>query len=99
VAFAGIGRPEKFFATLEEKGARLIGKYAFPDHHPYHPAELGELVAEAETNSAALITTSKDYVRLPKHFQEQVGVLTVTIAWDDEEALRRVLTPVLAKLG
>lgn len=98
VAFAGIGRPEKFFATLEEKGAKLVGAYAFPDHHPYHPAEIGELVTEAEASGAALITTAKDYVRLPKHLQEQVGMLQVSLVWDDEDALRRVLAPVLARL-
>jgi len=98
VAFAGIGRPEKFFETLEGKGAKLLGAYAFPDHHPYHPTEIGELVEEAESNGAALITTAKDYVRLPKHFQEQVGVLRVSVVWDDEEALRRVLAPVFDRL-
>ncbi|HVI53313.1 MAG TPA: tetraacyldisaccharide 4'-kinase [Candidatus Sulfotelmatobacter sp.] len=98
IAFAGIGRPEKFFDTLESKGAKLVGAYAFPDHHPYHPTEIGEMLAEAETHAAALITTSKDFVRLPKHLQEQVGVLTVSVVWDDEEALRKVLEPVLSKL-
>lgn len=98
VAFAGIGRPNKFFDTLEAKGARLVAAYAFPDHHPYHPTEIGELLAEAETHAAALITTAKDFVRLPKHAQEQVGVLKVDVSWDDEAALLRVLAPVLARL-
>src|SRR5579864_4492798 len=39
VAFAGIGRPAKFFASLEEVGARLAARHAFPDHHPYRAAE------------------------------------------------------------
>ena len=43
VAFAGIGRPTKFFHTLEKLGADIVEGYAFPDHYPYHPAEIGEL--------------------------------------------------------
>ncbi len=35
VAFAGIGRPEKFFRTLAAAGGRIVAQHAFPDHHPY----------------------------------------------------------------
>ena len=40
VAFAGIGRPEKFFETLQELGAEVIDTHAFPDHHRYIPSEI-----------------------------------------------------------
>ncbi len=99
VAFAGIGRPEKFFESLEGLGAVIVGGYGFPDHHPYHPTEVSELIAEAERQEAALITTTKDYVRLPPHLRGQVGVLRVSVTWADEAALLRVLDPVLQRLA
>jgi tetraacyldisaccharide 4'-kinase len=34
LAFAGIGRPAKFFTSLAATGARLVARHAFPDHHP-----------------------------------------------------------------
>jgi tetraacyldisaccharide 4'-kinase len=91
VALAGIGRPEKFFATLEEAGARLIRTYAFPDHHRYREDELARPLAEAERAGAMVVTTSKDWVRLPREIRERVHVLRVTVAWDDVAALETML--------
>jgi tetraacyldisaccharide 4'-kinase len=63
-AFAGIARPEKFFATLAEAGGLLVGQHAFADHHPFTEDEAGHLMAEAAAKQAVLITTEKDHVRL-----------------------------------
>jgi tetraacyldisaccharide 4'-kinase len=94
VAFAGIGRPAKFFATLEAAGARLAARHAFPDHHRYADAELARLRAEAEHTGAMLVTTAKDRVRLAPGVQAHVHVLSVTLAWDDVKALEDVLNRV-----
>lgn len=83
VAFAGLGRPEKFFATLEGLGCDLAAERAFPDHHPYTEADLEPLAATGLT----MVTTAKDRVRLPTSFRDRVAVLTVTLAWADEAAL------------
>jgi tetraacyldisaccharide 4'-kinase len=91
VAFAGIGRPAKFFATLEGQGARLLARHAFPDHHVYAEAELGRLCVEAGTQGAVLITTAKDAARLSPSWRAQVRVLAVDVAWEDEVALAAML--------
>jgi tetraacyldisaccharide 4'-kinase len=64
LAFCGIGRPAKFFATLEEAGIPAAETRAFPDHHPFSEAEARTLIAEAKALGAALLTTEKDRVRL-----------------------------------
>ena len=66
--FAGIGRPEKFFETLRELGANLVGTRSFPDHHAFTPGELDDLGHEAARLGATLVTTEKDRVRLPPDF-------------------------------
>jgi tetraacyldisaccharide 4'-kinase len=91
VAFAGIGRPEKFFRTLTELGARILGRHAFADHHRYTDGELAALADEAARTGARLITTVKDAVRLPPHWRERVAVLKVEIAWQDEAAVATLL--------
>ena len=91
VAFAGIGRPAKFFATLEGVGARLATRHAFADHHPYRAAELQRLLAEAEAAHAVLVTTAKDAVRLPGEWRAHVEVLSVRAEFDDGAALDRLL--------
>jgi tetraacyldisaccharide 4'-kinase len=67
-AFAGIGHPDKFFQMLEQSGGHLIGTRAFPDHHPFTPLECQELSDLATRDQALLVTTEKDFVRLPKGF-------------------------------
>jgi tetraacyldisaccharide 4'-kinase len=64
IAFAGIGRPEKFLATLRGLGAEIIAMHDFPDHHAFSDAEAEQLLAEADRHRAALLTTEKDMVRL-----------------------------------
>ncbi len=98
VAFAGIGRPNKFFTSLDRLGANIVEAYAFPDHHPYHPNEISELVGRATMHEAALITTAKDMVRIPPHLRGEIGVLNVIVAWEDEDAVLKVLSNVV-KVG
>jgi len=91
LAFAGIGRPEKFFATLEALGAELAGRVPFADHHPYRPAEVAALLERAAALGALPVTTAKDAVRLPADTRARVHVLPVTVAWEDPGALDRLL--------
>jgi tetraacyldisaccharide 4'-kinase len=64
LAFCGIGRPQKFFDTLNATGAALVAQTAFPDHHPYTESDARSLLEQAETLGAQLVTTEKDWVRL-----------------------------------
>lgn len=97
LAFAGIGRPEKFFATLREAGASLRGTRAFPDHHPFTPADLAALAAEARRLGAGLVTTAKDAVRLPPAFADQVEILRVRLCFADPPALRAQIAAALGR--
>jgi tetraacyldisaccharide 4'-kinase len=94
-AFAGIGRPEKFFATLRALGADLVGTRAFPDHHPFRVAELEGLRRDAERAGAHLITTAKDIVRVPSAQRAGIEVLEVEIRWADPAALAGLIRPVV----
>jgi tetraacyldisaccharide 4'-kinase len=91
VAFAGIGRPEKFFATLRACGAHLVAAHPFPDHAPYAPKALRRLVAEARARDAMLVTTEKDAVRLPPALRHEVMALPVRLRLAQPDALDRLL--------
>ncbi|MEO1493740.1 MAG: tetraacyldisaccharide 4'-kinase [Pseudomonadota bacterium] len=91
VAFAGIGRPEKFFTTLREMGADLVETHGFPDHHVYPAAILKRLIHTARQRDAMLVTTEKDAVRLPPAFRREVMVVQVTLELDDWTGVDAIL--------
>jgi tetraacyldisaccharide 4'-kinase len=88
-AFAGIGRPEKFVASLQDGGALVTGSCFFADHHPYSADEILELKAIA--GDATLVTTEKDFVRLTTEQREGIRVLKVSVHFDDVSAMERLL--------
>jgi tetraacyldisaccharide 4'-kinase len=94
LAFAGIGDPEKFFASLAEAGIALAGTRSFPDHHRYTPEEAGALCNEAERDGLVLVTTEKDLARLSGEDQQLAGrakALPVTLAFEDEAPFKSLL--------
>jgi tetraacyldisaccharide 4'-kinase len=97
VAFAGIGRPEKFFASLRGIGASVVATRPFPDHHPFADAEVARLRQEAERSGALLVTTTKDWVRLPPRLREGIEVLEVRVRWHDAAGVMQLVATVLRK--
>ncbi|MCB8873888.1 tetraacyldisaccharide 4'-kinase [Acidisoma silvae] len=91
LAFAGIGRPEKFFSGLREAGLQLIGAQAFADHHPYTASELSGLRQRAKAAGAVLLTTPKDRARLPLADRAGIAVGGVGLAWDDATQIDALL--------
>ncbi len=87
LAFAGIARPQKFFSMLAEAGVIVAGAKPFPDHHPFRCRHLDRLLAEAARLDATPLTTPKDAVRLPAVYRDQIGVVGVSLAWDNPAAL------------
>jgi tetraacyldisaccharide 4'-kinase len=77
LAFAGIGRPAKFFRTLEYAGLTVISAEYFADHHPFTASDIEALRRRADTAGLTLVTTEKDAVRLTNN--EGIAVLPVSL--------------------
>lgn len=99
IGFAGIARPNKFFATLKSNGARLIASHDFGDHHRFSEKEAKRLLQEAEEKKAMLVTTEKDWARLPE--DDEDSALTelkhrsrpfpIVVTFEDEARMTELL--------
>lgn len=104
VAFAGIGRPDKVFATLADIGAEVVARHSFPDHHVYTEEDARKLLGAAERHAAMLVTTEKDMARLKgsrgdavSELADKTAVLPVRIQFEpgSAAALDALLTSVI----
>lgn len=96
LAFAGIGRPAKFFETCRECGIDVVATREFPDHHAFTQAEITGLLDLAERNGLVPITTEKDEVRLARFAAAEprlcrIRTLPVQAAFGDVDTARRLL--------
>ncbi|WP_169568581.1 tetraacyldisaccharide 4'-kinase [Sneathiella limimaris] len=96
IAFAGIGRPEKFFRSLRQAGAELVETVEFADHHAYSQEDIMNLVERAALHNAALVTTRKDYVRLSPEARMMTTVFDIDLVFESPALLQKLL---LEKLG
>ncbi len=101
LAFAGIGDPEKFFATLAEAGIAIGATRSFPDHHRYTRDEAQALCDEAERAGLTLVTTEKDLARIAgddaaAQLAARAHALPVTLAFEQKDKFRALLLEGLA---
>jgi tetraacyldisaccharide 4'-kinase len=90
-AFAGIGRPAKFFDTLDAIGAQVVVRRAFPDHYRYTAEDIMAICEEAAAQKAEPVTTEKDYVRLDPAMRPMVRAAAVSLIFDDPTRLDTLL--------
>lgn len=104
LAYAGIANPGRFFSLIEAKGGIIAGRRVFADHHAFTERDAAALLASAEAAGAGLITTEKDFVRLPVAASGALGqlrrlsrTLPIAMAFDERngERLRALIAAAL----
>ena len=92
MAFAGLGYPAKFFKFIREKlGLNLIETIAFSDHHPYIEDDIRRLKTKAQDLGATLITTEKDFLRIPLSENDDIEIVPVDMRFKDEDTLTALI--------
>ena len=90
-AFTGIGRPKKFFGKLAEEGAVLVKTKSFSNHSHFNSNIIEAFVSEAKKSNAIVITTEKDYVKLPKKLKAKIYVYRINIKIEKQAELLKLI--------
>ncbi len=94
LAFAGIGNPNKFFSMLEREGVIVKKRVSFPDHYFYTRFDVEQMIADA--GRMPLVTTTKDFVKIPRDLRKNVIVVPGRFIFDDEKAVSSVLQGIIS---
>jgi tetraacyldisaccharide 4'-kinase len=96
VGFAGIAKPWKVERSLKAADADLVDFAPFPDHAPFREQDLRFLADRADQFGARLITTEKDWSRLPPDWRARVVSWPVKATFADEAAVSAALRAAVA---
>ena len=91
IIFSGIGNPDSFKKLLLKNKFKIIEEITFPDHYNYQDKDILEIIDKANFNNAEIITTEKDFKRIPENFKEKISFLEIDIKIKDEDKLVQFL--------
>ena len=95
IGFAGIGRPRKFLETLKTLNVEIQDFVPFPDHHKFRNSEIEDLIRRASETGAQLVTTTKDFVRLPPNTKNSIIAMDIELNWANQNQIKALLEQVL----
>lgn len=90
-AFSAIGNPERFLNSLMKCKIQVAGFKNFPDHYHYNDRDIESLISIAGNSCAQLITTAKDYVKIPYKYKEYVLCFNTKLIIDEEQQLLELI--------
>ena len=82
IAFAGIAHPDNFFNLLYKYKLKLIKKIYFPDHYIYSKKEILKIINLSKIQSAKILTTSKDYTKIPNDLKKYITVIQINVNFE-----------------
>lgn len=98
VGFCGLGYPLKFKKTLIECGYEIIDFISFSDHHPYTITEIQKLISGAKSVGATLVTTMKDFVKIPEVFKNEIKVVKIKLKPETSEFNNFIINSLTEKM-
>ncbi|MBZ4643639.1 MAG: lpxK [Deferribacteraceae bacterium] len=95
VAFSGIANNRLFFRMLERNGINLTKTYSFKDHHIYSEPEIENIVKKS--NGQIIITTEKDFVKIPDKYANSIYFAKIQVKMNDYEHFFKTIEEVYKK--
>ncbi len=70
--FSGIAYPQKFFNLVAKQKIEIKKTIIYPDHYMFNNSDLEKIITHARKIGCKIVTTEKDYVRLPQNYKDQI---------------------------
>jgi tetraacyldisaccharide 4'-kinase len=90
--FSGIGDPFSFKDILVENKFKVVREMIFPDHYDYNLDDLEKIQNIAKNENLKIITTEKDFMKIPEEFKKEINFLSIDLVIQDERKLIELLT-------
>ena len=87
IIFSGIGNPNNFSKLLKKNNFNIISETSFPDHYNYKRKDIIKIINKANKLKVKIITTEKDYVKIPKIYQKKINYLNIDLEIDNQKKL------------
>ena len=91
IIFSGIGDPESFKTLLKINKFNIIKHLDFPDHYEYDKYEIKKIIDDAKKLNAQILTTEKDFIKLPKTYQKKIKFLDINLIIENKNNLVKFL--------
>ena len=85
--FSGIGNPSDFKDILLENKFNVVREIVFPDHYDYNLNDLEKIRNTAKNERLKIITTEKDFMKIPEKFKKEIDFLAIDLVVKDEKKL------------
>ena len=89
--FSGIGNPSDFKDILLENKFNVSKEMVFPDHFKYSFNEFDKIINKAKNENLKIITTEKDYMKIPEKFKKEINFLSIDLIIQNENELIELL--------
>ena len=91
VIISGIGNSDSFIDLLQKNNFKIEKNIKFPDHYEYEENEIKNIISKAKFLKTKILTTEKDYVRLPKKYLYKFGCIKTDIVFKERDKLLKFL--------
>ncbi len=91
IIFSGIGNPHGFKTFMKKNKFNIVDDIVYPDHYKYKEYEIIEIIKKAKSINAQIITTEKDYIKIPKKYQKKLNYIKIDMEIDQSKNFRKFL--------
>ena len=91
ISFSGIGNPNNFKLFLKQNKFKIVKNISFPDHYEYKKSDLVKITNLAREKNAKIVTTEKDYVKIPKKYKKKIVCLNIDIRFNNLREFKKFL--------